>query len=51
MLLVSNILKKRQIKMTEVEENLFGIDKLNIKVDVQSLMSIIQLECKLFLRN
>ena len=31
MLLVSDILKKRQIKMTEVEENLFGIDKLNIK--------------------
>ena len=26
MLLVSDILKKRQIKMTEVEENLFGID-------------------------
>ena len=31
MLLVSNILKSKQIKMTDNESALFGIDKLNIK--------------------
>ena len=31
MLLVSNVNEKKQIKMTESEEELFGIDKLNIE--------------------
>ena len=30
MLLVSKILKEKRIKMTDIEEDLFGIDKLNI---------------------
>ena len=34
MLFVSNILKSRQIKMTDKESALFGIDKLNIKRSV-----------------
>jgi carbamoyltransferase len=31
MLLVANVKKEKQIKMTEDDENLFGIEKLNIK--------------------
>ena len=31
MLLVADIVKDKQIKMTETEKNLFGIDKLNIQ--------------------
>ncbi len=34
MLLVSQVKKDKQIKMSEKEENLFGIDKLNIKRSV-----------------
>ena len=34
MLLVSEVKKDKQIKMKEEDENLFGIDKLNIKDQV-----------------
>ena len=31
MLFVANVIKEKQIKMTEEQKNLFGIDKLNVK--------------------
>ena len=31
MMLVSNVKKEKQLKMSKEQENLFGIDKLNIK--------------------
>ena len=53
MLLVANINSQKQIKMSDEQKKLFGIDKLNVK-DLKYpllLMLIIQLEFKLFLEK